>query len=1292
MKTYEAKVLKQTNKTKLGIVLLQTAGTSQVLIKSISPGSLVSKTDLVVGLEILSINGESLETKNATEAAKLLSDSQGEVTIKAQGTVGKVKKTATQKAVGVTLKKINGVVTITNISDSGLLASTDIKVGQRLTSINGQVCPPETKDATKKIKDTLTTVELVAIDTGAKVAPPPATTAAVAAAPPAPMEDPKDDEEGESKEEKPEVDEKEGVKAVAAEEVVDGQIVASVNKATKTTPVGLTIGRNVKANALVITKISDKSLFVGSGLKVGQKLVSINNTACPSDMTTKDAVSIIKNTEGELKIVAEDVNGAANVAAAAAVGTAAAAGTAAAVAASKEEEEPEEKPEETTSAEDEKPEEEVKPEETPEENEDRAAVLPAAAAVAAAGAVAAGAAASDSPLLEDDGIVTAIANKATSDSKVGIRMKNRSGSVVISNIAAESLFADSALMVGMKVVTINGNPCAGGAFEAVQLIKGLEGPVTIVAKKTVATATKPTKESRVGISFGKHKNGSVVLLSNTGLFADSDLEVGQVIVSINGQDCPDGVQDAVGIIKESVGPVTIVAVENVVMVDGSEFASSYFTPREVVSAAPVVGRVVASVTKERKSSFGISMWSAKDDPSVYISKIDPEGVFFGTDLRIGQKVVSINGTPCPATAKDAIAMVKASGNQLTVVASYMVASVKKEDANTKLGLVLGQMENHIIVYKITSDSLFKGSDVRLGQTVASINEEKCPSKVQDAIAMLTKAASEVTVFTVKSFPPQKIMFPESSWVTETRSKDSDARFGLYMLTVSGDSPRVVISKISPESPFADSQLMVGQTVISINGQKCPNRSGDAVELMKSGGNTATITAASVVAVVKKPAQHASVGLTLAQVPGYVSVLKVAEGGLFSNTFLKEGQKVLSINDEDLGNDVSKASSLIRDAGEFVKVVAVDPVVRKSYRLSSKSLEGRVSAVIEKDSKDTRVGFGVINDSEGHVFVSNIAPDGLLAKSQLHVGQKIVSINNIPCPETTKDTMDIIRGATGMITIVAMTIEGQVAVAVEKESKETRVGLAVIRSNQGHIVVSNIAKDGLLADSPLEPGQRVISINHQPCPETTKATMNIIREAEGKITIVAASTVAKAEKADKEHKVGLGLAKLGDGSIVVYKVEEGCLFDLEVGQKLVSINGEPCPDSLDDTMNLLDECEGPMKIVALDTIEKEEEEEVAGAECSEPEIEATPESGNAESSPEPEESQEADTPEAEELGKEEAAVPDESQDADTPGTEEEEVAVPGESQEETTTTEEQAGSSEADKEEDAAGSEEPASSP
>ena len=79
--------------------------------------------------------------------------------------------------------------------------------------------------------------------------------------------------------------------------------------------------------------------------------------------------------------------------------------------------------------------------------------------------------------------------KPSKDAKLGIGLTNfTDGTVRISSIAKDSLFAETDLQVGMVVEAINGNSKFATSKEAISLLKEAEGLVLIQAPLTEAQA------------------------------------------------------------------------------------------------------------------------------------------------------------------------------------------------------------------------------------------------------------------------------------------------------------------------------------------------------------------------------------------------------------------------------------------------------------------------------------------------------------------------------------------------------------------------------------------------------------------------------------------------------------------------------------------------------------------------------------------------------------------------------------------------------------------------------------
>lgn len=65
---------------------------------------------------------------------------------------------------------------------------------------------------------------------------------------------------------------------------------------------GISLKNSTKAAGIFVSKVSEEGAFAGSELKAGQKVLYINDDACPAGV--KDAIALVKEAKGTLKIVA----------------------------------------------------------------------------------------------------------------------------------------------------------------------------------------------------------------------------------------------------------------------------------------------------------------------------------------------------------------------------------------------------------------------------------------------------------------------------------------------------------------------------------------------------------------------------------------------------------------------------------------------------------------------------------------------------------------------------------------------------------------------------------------------------------------------------------------------------------------------------------------------------------------------------------------------------------------------------------------------------------------------------
>jgi predicted metalloprotease with PDZ domain len=166
-------------------------------------------------------------------------------------------------------------------------------------------------------------------------------------------------------------------------------------------------------------------------------------------------------------------------------------------------------------------------------------------------------------------VITGTVTKDTKEDKVGIAFTQATNEapLIIKLIREESLFSHTELQPGLLVISVCGIDVVGQtAKDAADLLRNAEGEVTVVAanvkRGVVATADKETADQSVGVSMKKDTKSGVVVISQVvdgGLFDETGLAKGMSVVAINGYPCPSTTKDAIMIIKETVGKLSIVA-------------------------------------------------------------------------------------------------------------------------------------------------------------------------------------------------------------------------------------------------------------------------------------------------------------------------------------------------------------------------------------------------------------------------------------------------------------------------------------------------------------------------------------------------------------------------------------------------------------------------------------------------------------------------------------------------------------------------------------------------------------
>lgn len=150
---------------------------------------------------------------------------------------------------------------------------------------------------------------------------------------------------------------------------------------------------------------------------------------------------------------------------------------------------------------------------------------------------------------------------------------------------------------------------------------------------------------------------------------------------------------------------------------------------------------------------------------------------------------------------------------------------------------------------------------------------------------------------------------------------------------------------------------------------------------------------------------------------------------------------------------------------------------------------------------------------------------------------------------------------------------------------SKVGIA-FRSSMSSAIVSSIAEDGLLANTNIKPGMKVLTINGIAIRGPSEGVAVLRVCLPGEITILAGSSeyvTATVVKPNIASKVGVIVKKDRDGDNVFTRFAPKSPFrktDLKEGMKIVTVNGVDCT-RLDatDIVGILGKSDGYITVLA-----------------------------------------------------------------------------------------------------------------
>jgi len=404
---------------------------------------------------------------------------------------------------------------------------------------------------------------------------------------------------------------------------------------------------------------------------------------------------------------------------------------------------------------------------------------------------------------------TAVAHKSTLQMLCGIGMKTQNGSLTITSIDPNGLFANSGLEVGMIVKTINNIPVAGKtAAEATQLIKDAVGQVTIVVtgcesrsyhESITTTVYKPTAHMKCGIGM-KTQNGSLIISSidPDGLFANTRMKVGMIVKTINYEAATGKTAaEATQLIKDAVGQVTIVTRGPT---PPFETFSGTFDMSYTDRGKQFRGHVLLELKDNQRDGYIVTGTTSDADGSATIIEglVTYEGIAWWVDEvhsgnDLGLKVLSTgkfdwstnnfqggwranaghsgqyssflctnvsktfssippaDGATPPVVA--AVVATPTSYSQIPIVTAVaessspvVVAVGNKPIKDMSVGIGIKAPYGTPVISSIDPDSLFAMSALRVGMDIQSINKQSVSGKTAaEATQLIKDAVGEITI-------------------------------------------------------------------------------------------------------------------------------------------------------------------------------------------------------------------------------------------------------------------------------------------------------------------------------------------------------------------------------------------------------------------------------------------------------------------------------------------------------------------------------------------------------------------
>lgn len=392
------------------------------------------------------------------------------------------------------------------------------------------------------------------------------------------------------------------------------------------------------------------------------------------------------------------------------------------------------------------------------------------------------------------------------------------------------------------------------------------------------TVRKDDPKQKAGIRLEAETNGRIRVanIATNGLFAGSEIEIGDIVLSINGKRLAKGE-----------GPETLVDV--------------------IMKAESKVTVVVKKTNMEPR----VAEKPKKDATKVIDNNVTKKDSYYA-----GQSKHKEDGSIALTTASD----LKAKKQEKEIIACTISANKEDQsgdDIDTTAGLSFVVQRKLLFVSAIAKDSVFKATDLEVGDRVLSINDcnFRAYADAAFAIKIVGKANNAVTLVVEKGVDGFK---PVSSSADDTAA-DSRSKTPTRRRRSRDGRRSTSASKRSTETETKTLRRMLKKADSSHSADSSDLESTDSISAGSFGdeGEEDDVVAdlglpmsrsnyKEVVIAAPKAFSSQEVGVLFETKKNrYIVVKTIEEDSIFVNTSLEPGDIILEINDVDYRSNPDK---------------------------------------------------------------------------------------------------------------------------------------------------------------------------------------------------------------------------------------------------------------------------------------------------------------------------------------------------------------------------------------------------